>query len=239
MFDLQTMLLLLFAAVALVAISVAFYASRNTRRVNEVLWRMLNPPREIPTDRLILPLMSTEKSKDPAKENQVVPLKLKKGFSTEVTVRVQDRAFSPERVVIASAGTKGGAADWLVNDVKVANRSQFSQAGDVPGDMFAATTIDNFVRFATVEVSRDFTMVVTYIGENLEGAVFSAAVLGSARPDMPMNMLLKDAIPPMPLNRKQRKLRDKFKKNAMQFGAQMDREDLRERLSSVRPVHPN
>ncbi len=42
--------------------------------------------------------------------------------------------------MIGQAGTDKGAADWIVNDVKVGNKSQFSQSGDVPGELFGATT---------------------------------------------------------------------------------------------------
>ena len=56
---------------------------------------------------------------------------------------------------LAPFSTAGGAADWIVNDIKIGNRSQFSQAGDVPGDMFANTSIDSFVTFETAQTAMD------------------------------------------------------------------------------------
>ena len=101
--------------------------------------------------------------------------------SAQITSRPQDVAFRPERVIIGAAGTANGAADWVVNDIKVGNRSQFSQSGDVPGDMFASTTIDSYVSFATVQTAMDFVMLVTYVGlnESLK-APFYCSVLGTA-----------------------------------------------------------
>jgi len=64
--------------------------------------------------------------------------------------------------------------------VKVGNRSQFAQSGDVPGEMFAATTIDGFVSMETVQTAMDFVMVVTFVGDNQEGAQFVCGVLGTA-----------------------------------------------------------
>ena len=101
--------------------------------------------------------------------------------SAQITSRPQDVAFRPERVFISAAGTSGGAADWVVNDIKIGNRSQFSQSGDIPGDMFASTTIDSYVSFATVQTAMDFVMLVTYVGQNESlNAPFYCSVLGTA-----------------------------------------------------------
>jgi hypothetical protein len=95
--------------------------------------------------------------------------------SAQITSRPQNVAFRPERVIIG--GTPG---DWIVNDIKVGNRSQFSQSGDVPGEVFANTTIDAFVSFETVQTAMDFVMLVTFIGASESGAPFFCAVLGTA-----------------------------------------------------------
>ncbi len=95
--------------------------------------------------------------------------------SAQITSRPQNVAFRPERVIIG-----GTAGDWIVNDIKVGNRSQFSQSGDVPGETFAATTIDSFVSFETVQTAMDFVMLVTYIGAAEGGAPFYCSVLGTA-----------------------------------------------------------
>jgi hypothetical protein len=93
--------------------------------------------------------------------------------SVAITSRPQNVAFRPERVIIG-----GNAGNWIVNDIKVGNRSQFSQSGDVPGETFAATTIDSFVSFETVQTAMDFVMLVTNISEN--AAPFYCSVLGTA-----------------------------------------------------------
>jgi hypothetical protein len=100
--------------------------------------------------------------------------------SAQITARPQRVAFRPERVFVSNAGTSGGAADWIVNDIKIGNRSQFSQSGDIPGDMFATNAIDGFVSFETAQTAMDVVMVVTYIGTNESGAAFYASIVGTA-----------------------------------------------------------
>jgi len=100
--------------------------------------------------------------------------------SAQITARPQRIAFRPERVFISAAGTDGGAADWIVNDIKIGNRSQFSQSGDVPGDMFATNAIDGFVSFETAQTAMDVVMVVTYIGTNESGVAFYGSIIGTA-----------------------------------------------------------
>jgi hypothetical protein len=100
--------------------------------------------------------------------------------SAQITARPQRVAFRPERVFISAAGTDGGAADWIVNDLKIGNRSQFSQSGDVPGDMFATNAIDGFVSFETAQTAMDVVMVVTYIGTNESGVAFYGSIIGTA-----------------------------------------------------------
>jgi hypothetical protein len=100
--------------------------------------------------------------------------------SAQITARPQRVAFRPERVFISAAGTSGGAADWVVNDIKIGNRSQFSQSGDVPGDMFATNAIDGFVSFETAQTAMDVVMVVTYIGLNEYGVPFFGSIVGTA-----------------------------------------------------------
>lgn len=127
---------------------------------------LVDRPGPTRADRVILPMSSGV---------NILP-----NTSAQITSRPQDVAFRPERVIIGAAGTSGGAADWIVNDIKVGNKSQFSQSGDVPGDMFASTTIDSFVSFATVQTAMDFVMLVTYVGANESGAPFYCSVLGTA-----------------------------------------------------------
>jgi hypothetical protein len=105
------------------------------------------------------------------------------GFSTQITSRPQRVAFRPERVFVSSFGTAlggGGAADWTINDIKIGNRSQFSQAGDVPGDMFATTSIDSFVTFETAQTAMDVVLIATYNGPIESGIPFYGSIVGTA-----------------------------------------------------------
>ena len=105
------------------------------------------------------------------------------GFSTQITARPQRVAFRPERVFVSSYGTSlggGGAADWTINDIKIGNRSQFSQAGDVPGDMFATTSIDSFVTFETAQTAMDVVLIATYNGVIESGIPFYGSIVGTA-----------------------------------------------------------
>ena len=100
--------------------------------------------------------------------------------SAQITGRPQTLVFKIGRFVISNAGTAGGSADWIVNDIKIGNVSQFVQSGDVPGDMFATNAIDTFVRFATAQTAMDVVVVVTYIGLNESGCPFFGAMVGTA-----------------------------------------------------------
>jgi hypothetical protein len=118
-------------------------------------------PAEIKSNRTILPMSSGV---------NILP-----NTSAQVTSRPQATAFRPERIVIG--GTPG---DWLINDIKVGNRSQLVQAGDLPGELFAFDAIDNFVRFETVQTAMDFVILVTYVGKEEAGAPFVCGVMGTA-----------------------------------------------------------
>ena len=98
--------------------------------------------------------------------------------SASITARPQRVAFRPERVFISSNGD--GAENWLVNDILIGNRSQFSQAGQIPGDIFATTAIDSFVTFETAQTAMDVVMVITYVGPTSDGQPFYGAIIGTA-----------------------------------------------------------
>lgn len=110
-----------------------------------------------------------------------VPLPLSSGkniapnSSAQITARPHRGDFRPERLIISCP------QDWIVNDIVIDGVSQFSQSGDVPGEMFAAESQGCWVRFEEVPRRGEFQIVVTYIGSNSEGAPFVAAALGSQR----------------------------------------------------------
>jgi hypothetical protein len=103
--------------------------------------------------------------------------------SAQITMRPQRDEFTCERIIIANAGTPGGAADWIVNDIRINNRSQFVGSGDIPGDLFAVNAIDSFVSFEKAMPSTDIVVIVTYIGINEPGCPFNASMVGSAAND--------------------------------------------------------
>jgi hypothetical protein len=131
-------------------------------------WPYMIPPRNLlvdrpgPTgaDRVILPMSSGV---------NILP-----NTSAQITSRPQNYAFRPERCIISQAD------NWVINDIKVGNMSQFSQSGDVPGEMFGATTIDGFVKFTTCQTAMDFVIVTTFVGASESGAPFVCGVLGTA-----------------------------------------------------------
>ncbi len=87
-------------------------------------------------------------------------------------------SFWPDRLAISDAGTEGGAADWIVNNIKIAGRSQFLRSGDAPGDMFAEDAGKAFIHFERAKTGTQVEIVVTYIGTNKEGCPFYASITG-------------------------------------------------------------
>jgi len=96
--------------------------------------------------------------------------------SVQITGRPQD-LFRPERIFIGDG--HGGSKDWIVNDIKVHNKSVFVQSGDIPGDMFSTNAIDSFVNFPIIESGKDFVIVATYVGKEATGVPLYAAVIGT------------------------------------------------------------
>lgn len=96
------------------------------------------------------------------------------GATATVSARPQDIAFKPERLIIPSTL----APDFLIVDIKVGNRSQFTQSGNVPGEAFVPNSDDSMVDFDTLQTSQDFIMIV----QNISGAArtFRAALFGHA-----------------------------------------------------------
>lgn len=95
--------------------------------------------------------------------------------SATITARPQNIAYRPERIIIG-----GNPGNWNLTDIKVGNRSQFSQAGTINGITFANNSIDTFVSFETVQTAMDFVIQVTYVGTVSGGEQFLATVFGTA-----------------------------------------------------------
>lgn len=92
--------------------------------------------------------------------------------------RVQSNGFWPDRLAISNASTERGAADWIVDDIKIAGRSQFLQSGPVQGDLFATEAVNSFIRFEVAKAGTDVEIIMTYIGTNVNGCPFYASITG-------------------------------------------------------------
>jgi hypothetical protein len=114
-----------------------------------------------PGDRVILPMSSVV---------NILP-----GQITQIAGRPTHGAFRPDRLIIG-----GTPSDWIVHDIQIGGRSQFSQSGDIPGKMFATTVVDSFVSFDTCQADEDFVVSVTFVGSSKAGEPFLCAVLGTA-----------------------------------------------------------
>lgn len=95
-----------------------------------------------------------------------------------ITARAHAEGFWPDRLTISNAGTKSGAADWIVNEIRIAGKSQFIQSGDIPGDLFATNAMSSFVCFEAAMASTEVEITVTYIGENAAGCAFFGSITG-------------------------------------------------------------
>jgi len=119
----------------------------------------------------------------PAQNPTVVPIAVREPLQPTrhmvIRLRAPSTAFRVERFIIEDGGTEGGSADWIVNDLRIANKSQFKQSGDIPGDMFATNAIDSFVKFDAWPVDATIEIVMTYIGLREEGALFHARLEGT------------------------------------------------------------
>lgn len=95
-------------------------------------------------------------------------------FMTKTTIgaRIENTPFQVERIEIEESW------DWLVHDVRINGRTQFMQAGDIPGDMFAVAAIDSFVSWERCEAGGEIEVDVTYIGL-AESVIFKCRLEGT------------------------------------------------------------
>jgi hypothetical protein len=87
----------------------------------------------------------------------------------------QGAAFRIERIAIF--GTPG---NWIVNDIRVSGRSQFTGGGDMPGEMLSHPDAESFLRFDTMRVGEDLEIEVTYVGAQMNGEPFICAAIGTS-----------------------------------------------------------
>jgi hypothetical protein len=80
------------------------------------------------------------------------------GLSANISANPQ-QLFRPERFVIPASL----APSFTVQDIKVGNVSQFPNAGDIPGEVFAQNSFDDGVRFDTVNPAINLLVSTTNI----------------------------------------------------------------------------
>lgn len=92
-----------------------------------------------------------------------------------VTLPYEYDAFRPEHIVIADPD------DWHIDDILIHGRSQLACGSEgIPGYALTPDGLDSFVSFDTIQRRMEFALVVSYIGLNPIGGMFSAEVIGSA-----------------------------------------------------------
>lgn len=96
------------------------------------------------------------------------------GATVTLTARPQTVAFRPDRIMIPATL----APNFVIEDIKVGNTSQFVQSGSIPAEAFVQGMFDGLVEFDTVQTSQDFIIIVS----NVSGApaAFRAAVFGKS-----------------------------------------------------------
>jgi hypothetical protein len=88
-----------------------------------------------------------------------------------------DQAFRPVSLAIDRY-----SQDWMIVDVRVDGKSQFVQAGVIPGDLFHPDTLDCFATFNVVPAGGSFAIKAHYVGSNPRGGRFGAVVCARLDP---------------------------------------------------------
>lgn len=133
------------------------------------------------------PFFAAAVGSKPQQRPTIVPIASKSPLppttKATITARMQNAPFQMVRLEIGDEGAPGGAADWIVEDLRVNGRSQFAQPGPIPGNMFSTTAIDSFVKIETCEAGNAIEIDVNYIGLNESGAAFAAHLEGTVTRD--------------------------------------------------------
>jgi hypothetical protein len=123
----------------------------------------------------------------------VLPLSSGNRVPPNVPIRIiglpKNGPLTLEALMISSAGTPGGARDWIINDIEVDDVSQLS-VKDLPGELFRtrgvaaddkkhATARIHFNGLDVIEHDSKAVVTVTYVGPNPEGVPFYASIVGA------------------------------------------------------------
>jgi hypothetical protein len=133
------------------------------------------------------PFYATAMGSKPQQRFTIIPIASKSPLSptakTTITARVQSASFQMARLEIGNEGALGSGADWIIEDLRINGRSQFAQAGPIPGDMFSMTSIDSFIKPEPCAAGNAIEIDVIYIGVNESGAIFTALLEGTVMRD--------------------------------------------------------
>ncbi len=96
------------------------------------------------------------------------------GVVTEVSVSSPfSRPINPDKIVIGEP-----ASDWVVGDICIGGKSQFSQPAEIPGDCFSESATASGVSLDPLLPGGALTMSVTYVGSKPDGVAFGGLILG-------------------------------------------------------------
>jgi len=105
------------------------------------------------------------------------------------TIRAKPKdAFTPVRLILSNANE--GTRMLVVNDIRIDGRSQFSQRGDIPAEMFQHNAIDGFVCFQ--ECKELCEIDITYVGENHNSGVDVYGAFIGITNGVPSELLIED-----------------------------------------------
>ena len=99
------------------------------------------------------------------------------GRTAQITNRPQRTAFRIDRIYM----TPEVARDFVFEDIRVGNRSQFQTAGPVPARAFLDyEPFIAFLPFETLQTAMDLVFTVRYVGNDEAGAEFVSIASGPA-----------------------------------------------------------
>lgn len=105
------------------------------------------------------------------------PFKVKPGKPYEIITRPQTVAYRVEGIEI-----EGDASRWIVDDIRVGNRSQLPvrpSPNGMPGELFAKGALCSNIVLETCQTAMDIVFVVRYVGPERDGEEFKATAIGS------------------------------------------------------------
>lgn len=69
---------------------------------------------------------------------------------------------------------------WLIENISIGTRSQLAQAGAIPGDLFRADSVENFMSLDAAGAGQEIEIIVRYTGDKPDGEVFRGALVGTS-----------------------------------------------------------